>query len=304
MRLSFVEELTAAATKDKDIYLLTGDLGYSVFEPFIEKFPLQYINAGIAEQNMTGVAAGLALSGKTVFIYSIANFPTLRCLEQIRNDICYHNANVKIVSVGCGYSYGLHGYTHFGIEDISILRTLPNMHVISPADAHETRLAVRKIISHQGPCYLRLGNSREKILHINGLKNDKLPNMIPVIEANNKTVVLSVGAITSYVLDKLKESNIHCDLWSVPVVLPMDKKTLTSIVHSAKQIITVEEHQLAGGFGSAIFEALLDLKNTHKIAFLPEFHRIGIHEVYTKDIGNQDYLRNQIDFSALFNEVE
>lgn len=304
MRLSFVEELISAATKDKNIYLLAGDLGYSVFEPFIEKFPLQYINAGAAEQNMAGVAAGLALSGKTVFIYSIANFPTLRCLEQIRNDICYHNANVKIVSVGCGYSYGLQGYTHFGVEDISILRTLPNMQVFSPADAHETSLAVRKAIHHKGPCYLRLGNSREKILHTTGLNNDELPGMIPVIKADNDTVVLSVGTITSYVLDKLKELGIQCDLWSVPVVSPLDKKILASIANSAKKMITVEEHQLAGGFGSAILEALLDLKNTDKINFLPEFHRIGIHEVSMKNIGNQDYLRGQIDFSMLFNGTQ
>jgi transketolase len=137
MRNTFIRELIKIAEKDKNIYLLTGDLGFSVLEPFLEKLPDQFVNVGVAEQNLTGVATGLALTGKIVFTYSIANFPTLRCLEQIRNDACYHNANVKIISIGSGFSYGTLGYTHYGVEDISIMRALPKIKIISPADPIE-----------------------------------------------------------------------------------------------------------------------------------------------------------------------
>ncbi len=298
MRQAFIEELLSAAEKNPNIYLLTGDLGFSVFEPFIEKFPQRYINTGAAEQNMVGVATGLALSGKMVFVYSIANFPTLRCLEQIRNDVCYHQANVKIVSVGTGFTYGLQGYTHFGVEDISILRCLPSLKVISPADPFETRLAMRHLISHDGPSYLRLGGSREKVLHTTS-EITELQGMIPIIHLGNKSVVLSTGTITTYVLEKIKNAQISCDLWSVPIISPIDKATLAFIAQSAEKIITVEEHQLAGGFGSAILEALLDLKNSNQIPAIPHVERIGFTEIPTQDLGNQDYIREKMDYSAL-----
>jgi len=300
MRTTLVEELLLCASKDKNIYLLTGDLGFSVFEPFIEKFPTQYINVGAAEQNMAGIAAGLALSGKTVLIYSIANFPTLRCLEQIRDDICYHQANVKIISVGCGYSYGLQGYTHFGVEDISILRTLPNLKILSPADAAETQLAFRYLINEKGPVYMRLGASKEKTLHEKPLADKNLSSMIPIIQNNDKTIILSVGTITSFLFEKIIENKLLCDLWSVPIVSPLDENKLANIIKSAEKVITVEEHQLAGGFGSLVMETLLKLKNNGMIKIFPEFHRIGVDNVPMDDIGNQDYLRNKINFSALF----
>lgn len=122
MRTAFIETLCELAAADPRIWLLTGDLGFSVLEVFAERFPDRYVNMGVAEQNMTGVAAGLAMSGKIVFTYSIANFPTLRCLEQIRNDVCYHEASVKVVAVGGGLSYGNLGYTHHGIEDLAVMR--------------------------------------------------------------------------------------------------------------------------------------------------------------------------------------
>lgn len=301
MRLAFVEELTKLTQADPNIFFITGDLGFAVFEPYMTQFPHAFLNAGVAEQNMIGVATGLALSGKTVFVYSIANFPTLRCLEQIRNDICYHRANVKIVSVGCGYSYGLQGYTHFGIEDISILRSLPNMRIFSPADPYETRLAVREMVNYEGPCYLRLGNSREKNLHTQELTTEPLPGMLPVKKSSSKTLVLATGVITTYTYEKICEANLDCNVWSVPCVHPLDKQHLLQIITNIEKIFTVEEHQLAGGFGSAVLEVLHDLKNTGEIHTIPAIHRIGIDKPAMRDIGNQDYLRGQIDFSALFN---
>jgi transketolase len=161
MRTAFIKALTDLAETDNRIWLVTGDLGFSVLEEFASRFPDRYLNVGVAEQNMTGVAAGLAMSGKIVFTYSIANFPTLRCLEQVRNDVCYHNANVKIVAVGGGLAYGAQGYTHHAIEDLAILRALPNIRVIAPGDPAETRAAVMAIVNTPGPCYLRLGKAGE-----------------------------------------------------------------------------------------------------------------------------------------------
>ena len=165
MRTEFINTLYEIAKKDKNVILITGDLGFGVLDKFANDLPEQFINAGVAEQDMAGLATGLALEGKTVFTYSIANFPTLRCLEQIRNDVCYHNANVKIVSVGGGYSYGPLGMSHHATEDLSIMRALPNMTIVAPGDTIETGYATEAIYKLNGPCYLRLGRNGEGAIH-------------------------------------------------------------------------------------------------------------------------------------------
>ena len=159
MRDSFVRTLTELAPRHPELLLLTGDLGFGVLNEFAARFRRQFLNVGIAEQNMSGLAAGLALEGHAVFTYSIGNFPTLRCLEQIRNDICYHGANVKIVCVGGGMSYGPVGMSHHATEDLAILRSLPGMLVLSPCDLWEAAEAARYLVTHRGPAYLRLDNS-------------------------------------------------------------------------------------------------------------------------------------------------
>src|SRR5437763_8263703 len=153
------------AEEDERIWLLSGDLRYSVLERFAQKYPERFINVCVAEQNMMGVAAGLAMSGKTVFTYSIANFPVMRCLEQIRNDVCYHNLNVKIVAVGGGLAYGPAGYTHHALEDLAVMRAMPGMTVLAPGDPVEARLATTALADRQGPCYLRLGKAGEPLVH-------------------------------------------------------------------------------------------------------------------------------------------
>ncbi len=165
MRTAFIETLFELAKEDKRVTLVVGDLGFGVVTRFMQELPGQFVNAGVAEQNMTGMAAGMAMSGKIVFTYSIANFPVLRPLEQIRNDVCYHNANVKIVSVGGGLGYGSLGPSHHATEDLAIMRVLPNMIVLAPNDPIETRLAVKAVADHKGPCYLRLGRAGEPIVH-------------------------------------------------------------------------------------------------------------------------------------------
>ena len=171
MRNTFVDTLCKLVTNNKNIYLMTGDLGFGVLNKFIENNPENFINAGIAEQNMAAVAAGMALEGKTVFTYSIANFPTLRCLEQIRNCIAYHNANVKIVSIGAGFAYGAAGMTHHATEDLSIMRAIPNMKVFSPADPNEAAAVTIAAYNIDKPCYIRLGKGREQLIHQQQIEN-------------------------------------------------------------------------------------------------------------------------------------
>src|ERR1700693_796065 len=166
MRGAFFRGLLALAERDHRVNLIVGDLGFGVVEEFARRFPDRFLNAGVAEQNMTGIAAGMALSGKIVFTYSIANFPILRCLEQVRNDVCYHNANVKIVAVGGGLAYGSLGSTHHATEDLAIMRSLPRMVVVAPGDPVETEAATRAVVAHSGPCYLRLGRAGESRVHL------------------------------------------------------------------------------------------------------------------------------------------
>src|SRR3990172_3787346 len=159
MRQAFINTLIEIAETDKALYLLTADMGFGLVEQFATRFPKQYINVGVAEQNMIGVAAGLALEGKKVFCYSIANFPTMRCLEQIRNDVCYHNLPVCIVPGGAGLWYGALGMTHHAVEDIAVMRCLPNMAIVCPAYSSEIEPAIRGFIQEGKPCYLRMTRS-------------------------------------------------------------------------------------------------------------------------------------------------
>ena len=165
MRTAFINQLIEEAKTNDKIVLLVGDLGFSVVEPFAELFPERFVNVGVAEQNMVGIASGLAMEGYCVFIYSIGNFPTLRCMEQIRYDVCYHNLNVKIVAVGSGFAYGSLGPSHHATEDIGMLRTIPNLVVCSPGDPVETNAITTFSARYNGPCYIRLGKAGESIVH-------------------------------------------------------------------------------------------------------------------------------------------
>ena len=193
MRDTFVRTLLEIAKKDKNVYIVTGDLGFGVLKPFWTELPGQIINAGIAEQNMTSIAAGLAMQGKTVYTYSIGNFPTLRCIEQIRNDCAYHNANVKVVCVGGGFVYGSLGMSHHATEDIAIMRALPDVTVLAPGDLVEAEAATKAIYETPGTCYLRLGRGGEKRIHE---KLDKLTIGKAIeIQKGEKVALFSTGAI-------------------------------------------------------------------------------------------------------------
>lgn len=293
MRDTFVRILIELAKEDKNIELVTGDLGFGVLKPFWEALPDQFINAGIAEQNMTTVAAGMALEGKTVFTYSIGNFPTLRCLEQIRNDCAYHEANVKIVCVGGGFVYGSLGMSHHAMEDIAVMRALPNVVVMCPGDLVEAEAATRAIAKHHGTCYLRLGRGGEKRIH-KELHDLEIGKAIP-IQNGEKIAIFSTGAIFEEVEEAcsmLDEVGIHPTVYTFPTVKPIDTEVIRTIAGTHKMIVTCEEHDLSGGFGSAVAEVLAELPNHARLL------RIGMNDMYCTIVGDQKYLREQYGMSG------
>jgi transketolase len=291
MRNTFINTLTSLAESYDDIFLLCGDLGYSVLEPFAEKFPDRYLNVGIAEQNMTQVAVGLAREGYNVFTYSIGNFPTLRCMEQIRYDVCYHEANVKIVAVGAGYAYGPQGVSHHTTEDIAMMRVMPNMLVCAPADPVEARASAHFMASHRGPGYVRINKSGEPYIH--DISTDLVLNLggfLP-IRKGESSVVLTTGAILSKVLHDIEALELNCAVFSVPFIGNYERQVLIDLASQYSDIVTVEEHQLNGGFGSSILEAYSDLFSERLIPQIPRIKRIGIPNKFFGMAGSQDYLR-------------
>ncbi len=294
MRDTFVKTLVELAKNDKSIELITGDLGFGVLKPFWEQVPNQFTNAGIAEQNMTTVAAGMALEGKTVFTYSIGNFPTLRCLEQIRNDCAYHGANVKIVCVGGGFVYGSLGMSHHATEDIAMLRALPDVVVMAPGDLVEAEEATKAIANYKGTCYLRLGRGGEKRIH-ERLDNFQIGKAIKVKDGE-KVAIFSAGAIFEEVEGAyhiLEEKGCHPAVYTFPTVKPIDEDVIHRCAEEFDMIVTCEEHNIVGGFGSAVAEVMAKMKN--KKAYLIN---IGLEDMYATRVGNQKYLRQQYGMDA------
>lgn len=294
MRDTFVRTLVELAKENKNIELLTGDLGFGVLKPFWEQCPDQFTNAGIAEQNMTSVAAGMALSGKTVFTYSIGNFPTLRCLEQIRNDCAYHNANVKVVCVGGGFVYGSLGMSHHATEDIAIMRALPDVVVMAPGDLVEAEEATKAIANYPGTCYLRLGRGGEKRIH-EKLENFQIGKAIKIHDGE-KVAIFSAGAIFEEVqgaYDLLCAQGLNPVVYTFPTVKPIDKEVIAQCAKNCELIVTCEEHNVVGGFGSAVAEVMaeLDSRNARLL-------RIGMEDAYCTKVGSQAYLRKEYGISA------
>ena len=294
MRDTFVKTLLDIAKKDKNVYIVTGDLGFGVLKPFFEQLPKQIINAGIAEQNMTSVAAGLALTGKTVFTYSIGNFPTLRCIEQIRNDCAYHNANVKVVCVGGGFVYGGLGMSHHATEDIAIMRALPNVTVFAPGDLIEAEHTTYAVYNTPGTCYLRLGRGGEKQIHADSLKFEV--GKAICVNNGSKISIFSTGAIfeeVSRALELLKKEKIQPAAYTFPTVKPIDREIIEKIAKEFSTIVTVEEHNLCGGFGSAVAEVLAEMNGAKAM-----LKRIALDDKYSCIVGSQKYLRKEYHIDA------
>lgn len=302
MRDTFVRTLVELAKKDKSIELVTGDLGFGVLKPFWEKCPDQFTNAGIAEQNMTSMAAGMALEGKNVFTYSIGNFPTLRCLEQIRNDCAYHNANVKIVCIGGGFVYGSLGMSHQATEDLAILRALPDVVVMAPADLVETEECTRALAKYQGTAYLRLGRGGEKYIH-EKIENFEIGKAVKIHDGE-RIAIFSTGTIFEEVTDaydKLIKMGHSPAVYTFPTVKPIDKDMIEQISRDFDLIVTVEEHNIIGGFGGAVAEVMAGMsdKNARLV-------RIGLNDTYSVRVGNQQYLRSQygMDSKSIIDRIK
>ncbi len=289
MRNTFVKSLTKIAEEDKNVYLLTGDLGFSVFEGFQEKFPQRFVNCGVAEQNMMGLAAGLALSGKKPYVYSIVPFVTLRCLEQIKNDVCYQNLDVKIIGVGGGFSYGTLGATHYAIEDIAVLRSLPNMTVVCPADPVETEILMEKIYKTEGPVYLRLGRSGEERLY---KERPDLKIGEPSVLKEGKRMALIATGIESGVALKASEKIGDLKVISLHTLKPLNRESLIRELKGIDKVFTLEEHNVIGGLGSAVAEILAESD------WQGSFERIGVPDQYPSLTGSAEYLRDKYNLNV------
>jgi len=297
MRDAFIDVLTDLAQDNPRIALITGDLGFSVFENFAEKFPKQFINAGVAEQNMTAIATGMAMSGWKVYTYSIANFATLRCLEQIRNDVCYHDADVTVVSVGAGFSYGQLGMSHFSLEDLAILRSLPNLRVVAPCEKWETRDLTVELAEKCGPAYLRLDKGVGGSERING-EPARLGKARRLREGKDVTI-MAIGAIVSEAIagaERLAARGVEARVLAFNSLKPLDHDAILAAARETGGIVTLEEHSIIGGLGGAVAETCLE--SGIQTGF---FRRLGMRDMFPTVVGDQDYLRAEygIDKHAL-----
>lgn len=296
MRDRFIQTLSHLAERDPRIMLITGDLGFGVLNDYRQRFPQQFINAGVAEQNMTLVATGMALEGHIVFTYSIGNFPTLRCLEMIRNDAAYHGANVKVVSIGGGFSYGALGISHHATEDLAILRSLPDVTCFSPTSLEEVKEATQAAVETPGTCFLRLDKDKGP----DGPATEPFVIGRPRCLQRGKDVAFfTTGGILTEVYaaaSQLIESGIHCSIYSVHTLKPIEPTAFLAAAREHQALITVEEHTVHGGLGSLVLETLGDAA-----AWPRRFLRIGLDGCFSSVVGSQKYLRSsyQMDAAAI-----
>ncbi len=301
MRDHFIERLSLMAEQDPRIMLITGDLGFCVFDDYRDRFPNQFINAGIAEQNMVGLATGLALEGHIVFTYSIANFVFMRCLEQIRNDASYHDCNVNVVCVGGGFSYGALGVSHHATEDLAIMRSLPGLTVVSPCDHWEASEATEAVADTAGVSYLRLDKSSAPNSYENG-EEFRLGKTRRVRDGFDVTLAATGGILSNALAaaEELAKHGIQARVLSVHTLKPLDAEALVSAAKETTGIVTIEEHTVDGGLGGAVAESLLES------GVMPGFfHRIGLREGFSSIVGSQNYLRTHygMDHEAIVAKV-
>ena len=294
MRGLFNKVLLDIAREDERIFMILADIGYGEVEPFAEAYPDRFFNCGVAEQNMTGVACGVAMEGNIAITYSIANFPTLRCLEQIRNDVCYHNVNVKIVIIGGGLAYGALGVSHQATEDIAIMRALPNMVVVCPCDFAEAEAATHAMIAYDGPVYYRCGYKKEPIIHRDRI-DFQFGKAIQVRGGSDLTFIFT-GTIGNQVVpaaEELEKEGMTCRVVSMHTVKPIDKKAIIAAAEETGGIVVVEEHQMAGGLGGAVAEVLCDACVAPK-----KFLRIALPDEYVSRVGSHEWLLDQFGLST------
>ena len=292
MRDTFVHALLAQAQVNRQVVLITGDLGFGVLDAYRTAMPGQFINAGVAEQNMTGLAAGMALEGKTVFTYSIANFPTLRCLEQIRNDVLYHGASVNVVAIGGGFSYGALGMSHHATEDVAIMRALPGLRVFAPCDDQETTAMVAIMVADPAPTYLRLDKS--KVAGSVGAPFET--GRLRRLREGRHLAIVGYGGIVGEALsaaEALGEEGIECSVVSAHTLKPFDSDGLLTLARTHDALLTLEEHVGTGGLGSLTADCFVSA------GYLPQrLCRIALPDAYSAIVGSQEYLRTRHGLDA------
>ena len=287
MRDAFIVQLMRLAEADPRIFLITADLGFGVLDRFASERPHQFLNAGVAEANMTGLATGLALGGRVVFTYSIANFPTLCCLEQVRNDAAYHNADVKIVAIGGGFSYGALGMSHHATEDLAILRVIPGITVVSPGCVWEVEQATDALVRTKGACYLRLDKSSAGRTNREGERFEL--GRIRTLRTGEDLTLVATGGILGIALeaaDQLAATGIRARVLSVHTLRPFDAETVFTACRETGGLITIEEHVVDGGLGGLVAETCLEAGVVPRA-----FHRIGLRAGFSSVVGSQEYLR-------------
>ena len=287
MRRIFINTLISLAEKDKDIVLITPDMGFSVLEPFFEKFPGRAINCGIAEQNAVSIAAGLALMGKKPYVYTIIPFLVERAFEQVRLDVAYMNTNVKLIGIGAGFTYGTAGATHYAIEDISIMRTLPNMTVCCPGDNNEAEQIIKASILTNKPMYIRIGRHKRGIFNNNKIKIGKAS----IIKEGKDIAVITTSNMlpdAAYYCKNLAKQGRIPYLISMHTIKPLDKEYILALINKGVEIHTMEEHSIIGGLGSAVAEVIAESGKGIK------FKRIGIPDEFSHIVGSQKYIKEQL----------
>jgi transketolase len=289
VRNETIEALTLYAEANPDVMLLTADLGYSVLEQFADTLPRQYANVGVCEQAMVGIAAGLALSGHRVVLYSIANFPTLRCLEQLRNDVCYHDLPVLVVAVGGGFAYGAQGYTHHGVEDLGIMAMLPNIAVACPADPIEAVSLLGEMMERRRPGYLRLGRAGEPVLHA----PDTSISLTRAIwlRRGSDVALLATGPVLARALaaaEVLAARGISASVGSFPGIRPLDEEAVCNAARGHRALLTIEEHNVEGGFGTRVADVLI----ANRLA--PRFGKWGVTEAVRGQVGAQSWMLDRL----------
>lgn len=301
MRNIFANKLVKHASLKKDVYLLTADLGYNCFENFKEKFPKRFINVGIAENNMMGVATGLAMQGKEVFVYSIIPFLLYRSFEHIKNYISTYNLNIKLIGAGGGFSYGAQGISHNPIEDVGILNLLPNVKIMTPGTKNQTNKAIDIMLKNKGFFYIRLGkvpkiNTNEK------LYNFKLGNGIILNKGSDVTLICHGNIIENVlkVAKELEKKNITVKVISYLNTKPININFLKKNLNMNSKIFCIEEHSEIGGLGSSIANIIIDLNLKNII-----FKKIAIKDRAHLEIGSQDNLRkiNGLDNKSIFKKI-
>lgn len=288
MRKTFFQTLESIAKDNPNIFLLTADLGVKLFDGFKSINPQGFINVGIAEQNMIGIAAGLAMSGKNVYCYSIIPFLVMRTLEQIRVDLCYNNLAVKLLGAGGGFVYGVEGATHHAIEDIAVMRSLPNMTVTAPGDAWEAKSLALASVDFPGPLYIRFGRDTDPVVH-EGALEFKVGKGI-IVKEGGDICLIATGTMlypAKIVTDMLKNQGLNITLVSMHTIKPLDRDLVIECAKSHKAIFTLEEHNIIGGLGGAVSEVIAEAGSGII------FRRIGVQDRYSSDIGRVDYLRQK-----------